>query len=121
MQIPPSNDRLEILRKQGHSQSDIDEMFSQGDSWYTQSTISSFRSYNSPPSLMDSKYSLSKQVSVWSALDHNLTESQKKLNIELLNVLKYLEWHDEGALFDYDNGQVDELEEFLKIIEAIQI
>ncbi len=114
LQIPPSNDRLEILRKQGHSQSDIDEMFSQGDSWYTQSTISSFRSYNSPPSLMDSKYSLSKQVSVWSALDHNLTESQKKLNIELLNVLKYLEWHDEGALFDYDNGQVDELEEFLK-------
>ncbi len=32
LQIPPSNDRLEILRKQGHSQSDIDEMFSQGDS-----------------------------------------------------------------------------------------
>lgn len=30
LQIPPSNDRLEILRKQGHSQSDIDEMFSQG-------------------------------------------------------------------------------------------
>ncbi|WP_233641156.1 hypothetical protein [Wolbachia endosymbiont of Drosophila innubila] len=30
LQIPPSNDRLEILRKQGHSQSNIDEMLSQG-------------------------------------------------------------------------------------------
>lgn len=109
-QIPPSNNRLEILRKQGHSQSDIDEMFGQDGSWYTQST----RSYNSLPSLMDSKYSMSEKMSVWSVLDHNLTKSQKKLNIELLNVLKYLEWHDEGALFNYDNGQVDKLEEFLK-------
>lgn len=107
------NDPLEILRKQGHSESEIGEICSQGDSWYTQMTMPTLEN-KVPPSLMDSRDSLRKQVCIWFVEDHDLTESQEKLNKELLNIVKYLNWYDESALFDYDNGSVYELEEFLK-------
>lgn len=107
------NDRLEILRKQGHSESDIDEICSQGNSWYTQMTIPIFEN-KVPPSLMDNRDSLRKQVCVWSAQKHGLSQSQEKLNKKLLSIVKYLDWCDESALFDYDNGSVYELEKFLE-------
>ncbi|WP_353281821.1 ankyrin repeat domain-containing protein [Wolbachia endosymbiont (group B) of Horisme vitalbata] len=114
------NDPLEILRKRGYLESEIDEMLKEvgeevgkGDSWYTQTTIPTFEN-RAPPSLMDSRSSLRKQVCVWFVEDHHLTESEEELNKELLNILKYLDWYDESALFDYDNGSVDQLEEFLK-------
>ncbi|WP_341822266.1 ankyrin repeat domain-containing protein [Wolbachia endosymbiont (group A) of Clivina fossor] len=107
------NDRLEILRKQGHSESDIDEICSHGDSWYTQTTIPTLDN-KAPPSLMDSRDSLRKRVCVWLAQEYGLTENQKQLNIELLDILKHLDWYDESALFDYDNGGVVMLKEFLE-------
>lgn len=83
------------------------------DSEYTQITIPTFKN-KAPPSLMDSRSSLRKQVCVWFMEDHRLTESEEELNKELLNILKYLDWYDESVPFDYDNGGVYELEEFLK-------
>nr|WP_253308996.1 ankyrin repeat domain-containing protein [Rickettsia endosymbiont of Ceutorhynchus assimilis] len=107
------NDPLETLRKLGYSESEIDEICNQGDSWYTQMTMPTLKD-NVPPSLMDSRDSLRKQVCVWFTEEHKLTESEEELNKELLNILKYLDWYDESVPFDYDNGGVYELEEFLK-------
>nr|WP_253308821.1 ankyrin repeat domain-containing protein [Rickettsia endosymbiont of Ceutorhynchus assimilis] len=107
------NDPLETLRKRGYSESEIDEIYNQGDSWYTQMTMPTLKD-NVPPSLMDSRDSLRKQVCVWFTGEHKLTESEEELNKELLNILKYLDWYDESVPFDYDNGGVHELEEFLK-------
>ncbi|WP_264735430.1 ankyrin repeat domain-containing protein [Wolbachia endosymbiont (group A) of Rhinocyllus conicus] len=107
------NDPLETLRKRGYSESEIDEIYNQGDSWYTQMTMPTLKD-NVPPSLMDSRDSLRKQVCVWFTEEHKLTESEEELNKELLNILKYLDWYDESVPFDYDNGGVYELEEFLK-------
>ncbi|WP_353288938.1 ankyrin repeat domain-containing protein [Wolbachia endosymbiont (group A) of Pogonocherus hispidulus] len=107
------NDPLETLRKRGYSESGIDEIYNQGDSWYTQMTMPTLKD-NVPPSLMDSRDSLRKQVCVWFTEEHKLTESEEELNKELLNILKYLDWYDESVPFDYDNGGVYELEKFLK-------
>ncbi|WP_353283369.1 ankyrin repeat domain-containing protein [Wolbachia endosymbiont (group A) of Pogonocherus hispidulus] len=107
------NDPLETLRKRGYSESEIDEIYNQGDSWYTQMTMPTLKD-NVLPSLMDSRDSLRKQVCVWFTEEHNLTESQEKLNMKLLNIVKYLDWYDESALFDYDNGSVDKLEKSLE-------
>ncbi|MBA8754953.1 ankyrin repeat domain-containing protein [Wolbachia endosymbiont of Drosophila bicornuta] len=107
------NDPLEILKKQGYSESEIGEICSQYDSWYTQMTMPMLKD-TVPPSLMDSGDSLRKQVCLWFGEDHRLTENQEKLNEKLLNIVKYLDWYDEGVLFDYDNGSVYELEEFLE-------
>ncbi|MFP3016025.1 MAG: ankyrin repeat domain-containing protein [Wolbachia sp.] len=113
LQVSP-DDRSEILRKQGCSKSEIDEVCNQGDSWWTQTVISPFESYNMVPlSLMDSRDSLRKQVCVWFVQEHDLTDSQKKLNIELLSILKYLDWYEDN-IFDYDNGSANVLERFLK-------
>ncbi|WMT84106.1 hypothetical protein NMD99_05580 [Wolbachia endosymbiont of Listronotus oregonensis] len=71
------NDRLETLRTLGYSKSEIDEICNQGDSWWTQTVISPFESYNMvPPSLMDSRDSLRKQVCVWFVQEHDLTDSR---------------------------------------------
>ncbi len=82
-------------------------------SW-TQIAILPFESYNMvPPSLMDDRDSLRKQVCVWFAQEHDLKGSQKELNAKLLSILKYLDWYEDN-IFDYDNGSAVELEEFLK-------
>ncbi|WCR58414.1 ankyrin repeat domain-containing protein [Wolbachia endosymbiont of Ctenocephalides felis wCfeJ] len=82
-------------------------------SW-TQTVILPFESYNMvPPSLMDDRDSLRKQVCVWFAQEHDLKGSQKELNAKLLSILKYLDWYEDN-IFDYDNGSAVELEEFLK-------
>lgn len=64
------NDPLETLRKRGYSESEIDEIYNQGDSWYTQMTMPTLKD-NVPPSLMDSRDSLRKQVCVWFTEEHS--------------------------------------------------
>ncbi|MFP3016844.1 MAG: ankyrin repeat domain-containing protein [Wolbachia sp.] len=81
---------------------------------WTQTAVLPFESYNTvTPSLMDSRDSLRKQVCVWFVEEHDLTDSQKKLNVALLSILKYLDWYEDN-IFDYDNGSAKVLEEFLK-------
>ncbi|MGL9718556.1 MAG: ankyrin repeat domain-containing protein [Wolbachia sp.] len=109
------DDRLETLRHLGYSKSEIDEICSQGDSWYTQTVISPFESYNQvSPSLMDSRDSLRKQVCVWFSQRYGLTEDQEKLNKELLSILQYLDCYEDN-IYCYDNGSADELERFLEV------
>ncbi|WP_341823068.1 ankyrin repeat domain-containing protein [Wolbachia endosymbiont (group A) of Clivina fossor] len=76
------------------------------DMWYS-GDLPSVRNYNEPSSLMDSKLGLSEQICVWSALEHNLTPSQKKLDRKLLNALKCLA----SNCGSFDN--TEPLEEFL--------